>query len=72
MNITENTPSGNISWNRKISLSTQTKNAEIFYTTDGTNPTTNSNLYKEPIKITSKTTIKAIAVKKNMYDSDII
>ena len=70
--VESNTPSGNISWNRKISLSTQTKNAEIFYTTDGTNPTTNSNLYKEPIKITSKTTIKAIAVKKNMYDSDII
>jgi len=35
--------------------------ADIFYTTDGSIPTTNSNIYTTPIAITSSTTLKFFA-----------
>jgi hypothetical protein len=45
--------------------------ATIYYTTDGSNPTENSNLYTGPIFVTSTQTIKALAVKEGIAPSSI-
>lgn len=62
----------------KITLSTSTPNAEIYYTTDGTTPSRiNGIKYTEAIVLPETqgqsvtTTIKAIAVGQNMQDSDV-
>ncbi len=43
----------------------------IYYTTDGSDPTTASNLYKKSIIIDGPVTIKAIAVADDLETSDI-
>ena len=48
---------------RRIRLRTKTSGATIYYTTDGSTPTTNSKKYTGLIKITKTTKIRAIAVK---------
>lgn len=53
----------------KITLASNTAGAKIYYTLDGSEPTVNSFLYKEGITINGDVTIKAKAVKNNMYDS---
>jgi len=55
-----------------VTLSTATAGASIYYTTDGTNPSSGSTLYAVPISINANVTIKAIAVKGGMSDSDIL
>lgn len=47
------------------------ENTKIYYTIDGTTPTTNSLLYSEPIVVNTDITIQAIAVKKGYKNSDI-
>ncbi|SHH23353.1 chitobiase/beta-hexosaminidase C-terminal domain-containing protein [Tepidibacter thalassicus] len=49
----------------KVILSTDTKDAKIYYTIDGSEPTSESKEYNEPInlKINGDTVLKAMAVK---------
>lgn len=55
-----------------ISITTATSGATIYYTTDGSEPTTSSTPYTEPVTITaSSVTIKAIAVKDGMINSAV-
>ena len=54
-----------------VSITTATPGATIYYTTDGTTPTTSSTLYTGASEELGGKPIKAIAVKDNMINSDI-
>lgn len=55
-----------------ISITSATDGATIYYTIDGTNPTTASTPYTVPLtENVSGVTIKAIAVKENMIISEV-
>jgi len=55
-----------------VTLTTTPTDAEIRYTTNGTDPTaTTGTVYSTPISITAATTIKAIAVKDGL-SSDVL
>jgi nucleoid-associated protein YgaU len=55
-----------------VALSTATDGAQIYFTTDGSNPTPSSGtLYAGPISVTATETIKAVGVKKD-WDSSAI
>ena len=55
-----------ITENGEATLVNSTDGATVYYTTDGTNPSTSSQVYSEAFVIASGTTIKAIAVKNNV------
>lgn len=54
-----------------VTLSSQTANASIFYTMDGSTPTPSSNPYLGPLTINNSVTIKAMAIHDDMYDSEV-
>lgn len=56
--------------NNIITISTATEGAEIRYTTDGTEPTETSQLYKTPLVISETTIIKTKAFKEDWLDSE--
>lgn len=56
---------------KSVTISTTTVGATIYYTTNGNEPTTSSSVYSAPIEVTSTTTLKAIAVKSGMGNSDV-
>lgn len=55
---------------QSVTLSS-TAGATIYYTLDGTTPTTSSTEYSSAISVSSTKTIKALAVKANCNNSDI-
>jgi len=63
---------GIVAFGKQVTLSTATEGATIYYTLDGSVPTASSLKYKDSLRITTKTTIRAIAVKEGMTDSDIL
>ena len=54
---------GTYSQAQSVALSCGTAEATIYYTTDGSTPTTSSSVYSSPIAVATSKTIKAIAVK---------
>ena len=57
---------------QSVEIECTTPNSTIYYTTDGTDPTKNSTEYTGAISVTQTTTIKAIAVKDGLDDSEIV
>ena len=56
---------------QSVSISTATDGATIYYTTDGTAPTTSSTVFSSAINVATTTTIKAMAVKDGMNNSSV-
>ena len=56
-----------------VTISTETTGADIYYTTDGTDPTESATAieYQTPITVSTTTTIKAVAVDSEFEFSDV-
>jgi len=54
-----------------VTITTTTGSSKIYYTTDGSTPTTSKTLYSGAITVTATTTIKAIATKNGWNNSSI-
>ena len=63
---------GEVASGTKVALSSTTLGATIYYTTDGTDPTAASSVYREPITVSTVTTIKAIATKSGKTTSEAL
>ncbi len=63
--------SGSIEAGESIVLTCSISGAEIYYTTDGSTPTSASTKYTEAIAITANVTIKAIALVAGYEDSEV-
>jgi len=57
-----NPPPAAYSTGQSVTISDDTPGATIYYTTDGTTPTTNSAKYSGPIAVSQTTSIRAMAV----------
>jgi hypothetical protein len=64
-------PGGTYSQPQSVALSTPTPGATIYYSTDGSTPTSASATYIAPISITQTKTLKAIATLCCMLDSPV-
>ncbi len=63
---------GTFSGSTNVKLSTTTEGATIYYTVDGSAPTSASTAYTSAgIDLSATTTIKAIAIKDGYYDSAV-
>ncbi len=56
---------------QNVTIATATDGATIYYTTDGTDPTTDSEVYSEAIEVSETMTIKAFATMDGLDDSSI-
>ena len=67
------TPATFTSDNQEITIGCETAGATIYYTLDGSTPTTSSDVYDSESKptVSSTTTFKAYAVKSGSFDSAI-
>jgi hypothetical protein len=55
-------PAGTYSGQQSVIISDTANNATIYYTSDGTPPTTSSTVYSGPIAVSASETLKAVAV----------
>ncbi len=68
---TFNPDSGAVKAGTTVSIATSTAGATIYYTTDGTNPSASSTEYVAPITVNEAMTIKAIAIKEGLENSEV-
>lgn len=63
---------GSYSSAQSITLATITSGASIYYTTDGSTPTSLSTLYRSPFTISSSKTVRAIAGESGFSKSGVL
>jgi len=66
-----NPPPGNFSSAQSVAITTAWSGSTIYYTTDGSAPTTSSNKYAGLVSISATATLKAIATAPNLSNSAI-
>lgn len=64
-------PGGTYTSSQALSLSSSTAGASIHYTLDGSTPSASSQTYSSPLTISSSSTLKAVAIKSGLADSDV-
>lgn len=64
-------PAGAYGPSQSVALSSSNSKAKIYYTTNGSTPTTSSTLYSAAITVSSSETIKAIAVTTGTHNSAV-
>jgi hypothetical protein len=62
---------GNYSSAQTVTISTATSGAKIYYTTNGTMPTTKSTVYSGPITVSATETVKALAAETGYTNSAV-
>ncbi len=71
-NVPVITPNGGeITADTEISIACATEGASIYYTIDGTEPSTSSTLYEAPFKLSASATVKAIATASGLEQSSV-
>jgi hypothetical protein len=66
-----NPPGGNFSTTQIVALGSATGDAALYYTLDGTTPTTNSTRYTGPLSVIKSETIRAIAISPGFPQSAV-
>lgn len=65
-----NKAGGYVSEPFELTISCATEGTTIYYTTDGSKPTSSSKVYTGPIQISKNTCVRAVAVASGMLTSD--
>lgn len=65
-------PSGTYRGVQSVTLSTSLEGADIYYSTDGSMPTLDSEKYTTPIPIDTSMTLKAMAAKSGYANSSVV
>ncbi|WP_161557526.1 lectin-like domain-containing protein [Acidisarcina polymorpha] len=63
---------GEYSGARTLTITDGSPNAVIYYTVDGSTPTTSSSIYSQPLTISVSETVKAFAVSPNLLPSFVV
>src|SRR5206468_3957465 len=66
-----NPAGGSFAGSVTVTMSTTTSGASIYYTTDGSTPTTASTPYTGPVPLTTTTTLRAMAAASGMSNSSV-